>query len=44
MDEKNYKNLVILFSRYVNSKSRKMMILYYHELMGRTEEQEGKNI
>ena len=33
IDDKNYKDLLIYFSRYVYSKSIKMSTLYYYELM-----------
>ena len=33
IDDKNYKDLLIYFSRYVHSKSIKMSTLYYYELM-----------
>ena len=38
IDEKNYKDLVIYFTRYVHSKSIKMLSLHYHKLMGKIEE------
>ena len=41
IDEKNYANLVIYFTRYVHSKSIKMSSLNYHE-MEKIEEHEGK--
>ena len=44
IDEKNRKDMVIYFNRYVHSKSAKMLSLHYHELMGIIEEPEGKNI
>ena len=44
VDEKNFKDLVIYFIRYVNSKSIKILSLYSHELMGKIEEHKGKNI
>ena len=43
-DEKIYKNLTTYFTRYVHSKSIKMLSLHYHELMGKIKEYEGKNI
>ena len=43
-DEKNFKYLVICFPRYVNRKSIKMLSLYFYKLMGKTEENDGKNI
>ena len=41
MDEKNYKDLVIYFTRYIHSKSLKTLSMYYHGLMTKTEEHEG---
>ena len=35
---------MIYFTKYVHSKSIKMLILHYHELTGKTEEHEGKQI
>ena len=35
IDEKNYKDLKIYFTRYVHSKFIKMLSLYYHELIGK---------
>ena len=43
IDEKNYKDLTIYFTRYANSKSIEMLSLHYHELMGNIKEDEGKN-
>ena len=42
IDEKNYKDLAIYFTRYVRIKSIKMFSLYYHELMGKIKEHERK--
>ena len=42
MDEKNYKDLVIYFTRYIHSKSLKTLSMYYHGLMTKTEEHERK--
>ena len=42
IDEKNYKDLVIYFTRYVHSKSIKMLSLHYSELMTKIEEHERK--
>ena len=42
IDEKNYKDLMIYFTRYVHSKSIKILSLYYHKLIGKNEEHEGK--
>ena len=39
---KNYKNLVIYFTRYVHTKAIKMLRLYYHKLMGKIKEDERK--
>ena len=33
---------MIYFTRYVHSKSIKVLNLHYHELIGKTEEHEGK--
>ena len=35
---------MIYFTRYVHSKSTKMLSLHYHELMGKTEERGDKNV
>ena len=43
IDEKNYKDIVVYFTRYVHNKSIKNLSLYYHELMGKIEKAEGKN-
>ena len=43
IDEKNYTNLTIYFTRYVYKNSRKILSLHYHELMGKIEKHEGKN-
>ena len=43
IDEKNYKGLVIYFTRYVHSKSIKMLSLYYPKLIGKIEEHKWKN-
>ena len=42
IEEINYKDLTIYCTRYVHSKSIKMLSLYYDELMWKTEEHEGK--
>ena len=42
VDEKNYNDLVIYFTRYVRIKSIKMISLCYRELMGKIKEHEGK--
>ena len=41
---KIYKDLKTSFTRYVPKISIKMLNLHYHELMGKIEECEGKNI
>ena len=40
--EEKYKDLVICFISYVNSKLIKMLSLHYDKLMGKIEEHEGK--
>ena len=42
IDEKNYMDLVIYFTRYIHKEPVKMLSICYHELMGKTEEHEGK--
>ena len=42
INEKNYKALVIYFARYDPGKLIRMLSLYYHELMEKVEEHEGK--
>ena len=42
IDEKMYIDFVIYFTRYVHSKSIKILTLYYHELVGKSEGHEGK--
>ena len=37
IDEKNFKDFVIYFTRYVNCKSIKMLSLYFFKLIGKTE-------
>ena len=44
INEKIYKDLTISFTRYVPRYSIKMLNLHYHELMGKMEECERKNI
>ena len=44
IDEKNFKNLVIYFTRYFHSQSIIILSLYYHELMGNVKEQEWKKM
>ena len=36
--------MVIYFTRYVRKKSIKILRLYYDELIGKTEEREGKKV
>ena len=43
-NEKNYKDLVIYFTRYVHKKSIKMLSLHYHELIEKFEEHDTKII
>ena len=43
IDKKHYKDLTIYFTRYVHSKSMKMLSLHY-ELMEKTEEHERKKL
>ena len=42
IDKKNYKDLMIYFTRYVHRKLIKMLSLHYHELMGKNKEHERK--
>ena len=42
MNEKNYQDLTIYFTRYYYSKSIKMFSLHYHELLRKTKVNEGK--
>ena len=42
MDEKNFKDLVIYFTRYVNCRLIKIMSLQFQELMVKIEEHKGK--
>ena len=44
INKKNYKDLTIHFTRYVHSKSIKILSLHYHELMGKIEEHGEKII
>ena len=39
INEINYKDSMVYFTRYVFKKSIKMLSLHHHELMGKTEEQ-----
>ena len=43
IDEKNYKDWAIYFTRYFHSKLIKMLSPRYHELIGKMKEHEGKN-
>ena len=43
-EKKIYKDLIIYFTRYVNSQSIKMLSLHYHELLGKIEKHKGKKI
>ena len=38
INEKNYKDLVIYFTKYAHNKSIKIVSLHYNELIGKTEE------
>ena len=38
INEKNYKDLVIYFTKYAHNKSIKIVNLHYNELIGKTEE------
>ena len=42
INEKIYEDLAIYFTRYDHGKSIKMLSLYYHELVGKIEEYDGK--
>ena len=44
IETKSFKDLTIYFTRYDRGKSKRMLSLYYHELMGKINEHEGKNI
>ena len=44
IDEENYKGLVIYSTGSDRGKSIRMLSLYYHELMGNSEEHKGKSI
>ena len=44
IDEENYKDLVLYFTSYVHGTLVKMFRLHCYELMGKIEEDEGKNI
>ena len=44
IDEINYMNLVIIYTRHVRKKSIKMLSLHDHESIGKTEENEEKKI
>ena len=42
IDEKNYKDLIIYFTRCNRGKSIRILNLYYQELVGKIEEDKGK--
>ena len=42
-NKKKYKDLVIYFTRYDRGISIRMLSLYYDELMGKIEEDKGRN-
>lgn len=42
IDEKIYTDFIIYFTRYNHRKSLRMLSLYYHKLMEKIEEHEGK--
>ena len=42
INEKNCKDLMIYFMRYVHSKLIKILILHYHKLIGKIAEHEGR--
>ena len=42
IDEKQYQDFVIYFTRYDRCKTITILSLYYHELMGRIREYQGK--
>ena len=44
IDKENYKDLVLQFTSYVHGTLVKMLRLHCYELMGKIEEDEGKNI
>ena len=44
IEEKNYKYLVICFTRYDQGKFMKMLSMHYHELAGKIEEHVGKKM
>ena len=44
IDGKNYIDLTIYFTRYLHSNSINLFSLHYHELIGKTEEHEGKKM
>ena len=44
INEKNYKQPTINFTRYAHSKSIKIFSLYYHELIRKIKEHEGEKI
>ena len=44
INEKSYKDLVMYFTRFGSGKTLTMLNLYYHKLMGRIKESEGKKL
>ena len=42
IETKSLKDLTIYFTRYDRGKSKRMLSLYYHELMGKINKHEGK--
>ena len=44
IDDRNYENMEIYFTRYIHCKSIKILTLHFHELIGNTEDHERKNI
>ena len=44
INEKNHKDLVIHFTRYVHNKSIKTLRMQFGELIGKIEEHGGKNV
>ena len=44
IDQKNNEGFMIYFTKYVHNKLINIRRLHYNELIGKIEEQEGKNI
>ena len=44
INKKNYKDLDIYFARYYHGKSIKMLNLFYHDLVGKIEKRNGKEV